>query len=395
MGEGNYWDLGYNDYLQIAKSVLAGHGFCLSVARFSAQNACAAEPPLYPLLVSAALVLSKTGYPLLVFLEAALGTATVVCAYLIGRQIFGERTGLLAAALTAFYPYYVWHDVRLEETSLFTFLVAASTALLLGVPLQRLWWGVAAGTCLGLAALTRFTILPYAVAAVIWIGIRTPGERRLTKMAAVAFPVLLLVGGWVVRNNRILGYPTVSSESGRYLWSGNNLDTFSRYPIHAMEESENVAWDRLSPDDSLLIEDLSPEQRNRWFESKAVEYIRADPLTTARSALRKIGIGFSPLLSPRSPFLSQAVYAASYGPILVLAAAGASERRREWRKQMLLYLAFLGFAVTTAIFWAHTKDRVYLDVYLLIFASATVVKYYDRFRQPPTSIVEVKPFVPE
>jgi hypothetical protein len=58
--------------------------------RFSSQNGCAAQAPLYALLVSVALAVSKTGYPFLVFMEEFLGAATSICAFFIGRHLFSD-----------------------------------------------------------------------------------------------------------------------------------------------------------------------------------------------------------------------------------------------------------------------------------------------------------------
>ena len=52
---------------------------------------------------------------------------------MIAREIFGNTAAIIAAILTAIYPYYVVHDTALQETSLYTFLMALAVLLLLRV----------------------------------------------------------------------------------------------------------------------------------------------------------------------------------------------------------------------------------------------------------------------
>ena len=48
---------------------------------------------------------------------------------------------------------------------------------------------------------------------------------------------------------------------------------------------------------------------------------------------------------------------------------------------MLLYLLFVTCIANTAVFWAHTSHRSYLDVYLIVY-SASVIADRTRARAP-------------
>ena len=67
----------------------------------------------------------------IVLSQSLIGAGTVLCAGLLARELFGSAAAIIAATITAFYPYYVVHDTALQETSLYTFLTILAVFLLL------------------------------------------------------------------------------------------------------------------------------------------------------------------------------------------------------------------------------------------------------------------------
>ena len=63
--------------------------------------------------------------------------------------------------------------------------------------------------------------------------------------------------------------------------------------------------------------------------------------------------------------------ALSYGPVLALAILGGILARRQVDLLAPIYLLALSFALVTAVFWAHTSHRSYLDVYMQVLAPYT------------------------
>ena len=76
-------------------------------------------------------------------------------------------------------------------------------------------------------------------------------------------------------------------------------------------------------------------------------------------------------------------YLASYGPVSLLGALGMALTWRRWREHSLIYLLFLSFAGVTAVFWAHTSHRSYLDVYSVVFTSYVLQVVYRRLFARP------------
>jgi len=102
-----------------------------------------------------------------------------------------------------------------------------------------------------------------------------------------------------------------------------------------------------------------------WFNHRAVAYIQTHRALTLRNAPRKIAAGFSWVLNPNREPLAQAAYFSFYFPVSILGVTGMFLARRRWRECTLIYLLFVAFIGVTAVFWAHTSHRSYLDVYAL------------------------------
>jgi 4-amino-4-deoxy-L-arabinose transferase-like glycosyltransferase len=124
---------------------------------------------LYPAFLAAVTSGQKAFLPI-VLAQALIGVATVWCAALLAREMFGSTAATIAATITALYPYYVVHDTALQETSLYTFLMALAVLLLLRARLNGS--GMIAGCAsltLGAAVLTRANLAPFALLAPLWL----------------------------------------------------------------------------------------------------------------------------------------------------------------------------------------------------------------------------------
>lgn len=369
-----YWSGDYSNYYVVAQNLLHGRGLVLEYL----GPKRAFWPPVYPLF----LVLGSAGgsghWPVLL-LQAAAGGGTVLCAYALCWEWFDGRAARLASLGTALYPYYVSHDGSLQETGLFTFLTALSVLLLV-----RSWRGAAprtataAGAALGLAVLTRSTLAPFALLALAWLLPFGAGDRRAgwRAWACATLACGLVVGCWLARNAAVVGAPVLTSQAGRMLWTANNAVTFRHYPRESIDASQAEALHRLTPAQAAALRSLQADElgQQRWFERQAEEYIRRHPVETARGMAVKVAAGFSPVMSPRKQGAVQWLYLASYGPALLLGTAGMWRSRRHWREHLLIYLLFAAFAAVSALFWAHTSHRTYLDVYLILFAAPLITQ---------------------
>jgi 4-amino-4-deoxy-L-arabinose transferase-like glycosyltransferase len=371
LGEPDFWTNGYTFFFELAQNIAGGKGIA-----FNGEPATAFRVPLYPIFL-AAVTFGHRGFLLIVLFQSLIGAGTVWCTALIARDMFGNAAAIIAALFTAIYPYYVVHDTALQETGLYTFLTVLAVLLLMRVRRNgSTSMAVCAGVTLGAAVLTRANLAPFAALAPLWLIVRPESnavlwQRRILTCLLCAGTIALTVSPWLVRSYRLTGSPTLSTESGFFLWLGNNAYTFSHYPSESIDRSQDVALEALSPLEKAEIEALHPNEAavDQLFLSKGLDYMREHPWQTVTNGFRKIGAGFCLLPSPRRSFWPNLLYFLSYGPVMILGLCGMWAGRRNWREHLIFYALFVSFIGVTAIYFGHTSYRVYLDVYWIVFAA--------------------------
>jgi Dolichyl-phosphate-mannose-protein mannosyltransferase len=368
-GIDNFWANGYTFFFQLAQSIAAGKGFALA-----SGTPTAFRVPLYPILLAGLTLGHPWAWPV-VIAEALIGAGTCVCSALLAQEIFGCQRGkaaaTLAAAITAIYPYYVVHDTALQETSLFTLLTLIAVLLSLrvactGARLPAVWCGLV----LGLDVLTRSPIAPFAIIVPLWLMAR----KRIAPALLCALVLAATVSPWLIRNFLLTGAPVLTTEAGFELWNGNNPMLFDYYPMQSVDASIDAHLDMLEARDA---KDLPPPGSSdvvvdRWFRQQALAYIRAHPWMTIANGIRKIGATFDWLPTPRRSRVQTVLHALSFGPVMLLGIWGMWQRRADWRNDSLVYLLFAQFLVVTAVYFGQTNHRVFLDVYLIVFAAGVV-----------------------
>jgi 4-amino-4-deoxy-L-arabinose transferase-like glycosyltransferase len=182
------------------------------------------HPPVYPYFIGihSAIFGSLEGTLAAVKVtQCLLGALLVLAVGRIGAVTFGDRAGLFAAAVTAFYPELVWFCSHLWAETVFAVV---------------LWWGferllqadtrgsvgvaAAAGVLFGVAILTRETVLYYLPVAAFWLAWRRSGGGR--RAAILLATALLVVLPWTIRNWAIFKtFIPVSTAGAMNLWQGN------------------------------------------------------------------------------------------------------------------------------------------------------------------------------
>ena len=383
-GPEEFWSNSYIFFYQIAQNLVAGKGLSYSSSFLWSMRV----PPVYPLFLAPAVLLGGN-YLYIVVPQALVGAGTALCAFLIGRELFSPRAGLIAATLTAIYPYYVVHDTGIEESSLLAFCMALSIWLLLRArraASPRFW--LASGAMLSISILVRIAATPFALTAVAWVWLFGEGSAglRLARSLTVLACVALTAAVWMQGNGDPAGRP-----SGFVFWAAHNPQTFSHYPVGSMDASADAAIAALSPADQVTLRSFSqdPAARNAWYVARARAYLRTQSLgEKLHEASRKVVAGFSWVLNPEKPGARQWAYFLSYTPVLFLGLAGMVLTWRDWRRQSLIYLQFLIFIAVTAVLWAHTGHRAPLDVYLMIFAGAALDRLWSVLRPPENAVPE-------
>ncbi|HEY5199608.1 MAG TPA: glycosyltransferase family 39 protein [Acidothermaceae bacterium] len=139
------------------------------------------------------------------YLSAAFGVATIVLVFQLGKLLYGRRAGALASLLLAVMPYHVviTRQVLLDGPMTFFGTAAFVCLAALGRTEQRRWL-IAAGACLGLAALTKETAVVLIGSVFVFLSLSSVFWR----------PVRYVVGATAAAVALTLTYPLVTAVSG-------------------------------------------------------------------------------------------------------------------------------------------------------------------------------------
>lgn len=153
-------------------------------------------------------------------LSALMGAGTLLCVYLLARELLGARPNAAAAALAAtgfvaFNPQFLYLSGAVNNDNLVVLVSALGLWLVARVALGREWpapWVV--GVVIGLGLLSKWSagaLAPAALAALAWRcrgrEVRYPWRALLRDSVMLALPVLVIAGWWYVRNQVLYGDP--------------------------------------------------------------------------------------------------------------------------------------------------------------------------------------------
>jgi 4-amino-4-deoxy-L-arabinose transferase-like glycosyltransferase len=274
---------GLNDpffYTVFGRQISQGRGYTL----FSGDPT-ALYPVGYPAVLGGAFwLMNHTPLPdnearMIGFVQLILGVATVALVFEVGRRLYDEATGLVAAAVVALWPNLIFHTaVALSET-LFNFLMMVAVLVIVWRPLDRLRTGQVAlfGALVGVSALVRpisLLFVPVLLFALRRAGVEwRPSLRRLLVVVLAAGAV---IAPWTIRNILRMNYPVIISAN-----LGEDL-CMSRHP-HAtggfdLSDYCYHGFERYKPPDYEIRKDAGTRRR-------AISYLVHHPLDEPRLML--------------------------------------------------------------------------------------------------------------
>jgi 4-amino-4-deoxy-L-arabinose transferase-like glycosyltransferase len=213
-------------------------------------------PPGYPLLLGALeWITLHTFLPegmtsLIVLVNLVAGVATIVLVYAIAHRLADVRTGLVAAAIVAFWPNLILHTaVTLSET-LFIALMLLTIWLVVRAPRDGYQWPqmCAAGLALGLATIVRPISLPLIGAfAAAWLIARVAWRTTLVRTGLVTLTCVAVLVPWIVRNSIVMGATVLTTNTGDNLCmsrqpgatGGFELTTYCNGSIEGLHRPES------------------------------------------------------------------------------------------------------------------------------------------------------------
>ena len=196
--------------------------FILSDGYYSYPSAI--RTPGYPYFISFIYLLAGPDPAAVSAAQGILGIITLLLTFQIGRILASEDVAWVGVVLLALGLESIASTFFVLSETLFTLILAASLLCLLQFfRADRLAWAIAAGIFAGLAILTRPAALFFPLLTVLlFVSHQTlPWSRRIRVFAVYLISAILITVPWVVRNQRLLGIPMVSTISSYNLLAYN------------------------------------------------------------------------------------------------------------------------------------------------------------------------------
>jgi hypothetical protein len=334
-------------------------------------------PPLYPYFIA----ILHRGFSTLVgilWVQAALGALLVPAVGRAGRMAFGAKVGLVAAALTAVYPDFVWFSVHFWSETLFVVL---------------LWWALeqtlradesgsrtaatAAGVLFGLTTLTRELALYLAPLAAFWLlrgrllGVaRAPRPGGFARAAVFVSCLLLTLAPWTIRNALVFhAFIPVSTMGASNLWQGNvpltHLEVHATLgdasgPVERDRLARRLAWEAIrSRQPFWILEKLAGQMPEFWKAGSEIH----DHYLGRRSC---------GAIAPATALALEALVVGPYLVLLGLSLIGLA-RLRIVAGAVLLLVMLAAYNLAHVIAYATPRFRLpFLPVVFLLAALALV-----------------------
>jgi 4-amino-4-deoxy-L-arabinose transferase-like glycosyltransferase len=161
------------------------------------------------------------------FPNIALGASTVFVVFLAIRRVSRDPwTPLVAAAILAFLPRFVFLSAFVTNDNLVNFLGAVLGYLALRFILTPSVWKMAwVGATFGLLVATKLSALPMGLVIVVLALLVPTWKRRLSLLAVAGGGAALTCGWYLIQNTIRYGDPLAATASSRFLAANGGVGT--------------------------------------------------------------------------------------------------------------------------------------------------------------------------
>lgn len=327
------------DFGAMGKSLASGGGFT------PFGNLIERRAPLYPMMIGAIYFLFGEQPMLVYIVQCLLLAGTCVFAYDIGRRVFNERTGFIAALFCALNPMLLRYVGDLQVETLLTFMFAAtvwSAVRFSAQPTIKL--GLLVGACVGLASLTKAVALPFPflfAACVVAIALlrRISGQKVSPPWAALVAmfaAMAVVIAPWTVRNYFATGGHFVLLSSGTsdaflrgYIFTKPEYATLRLPPYTYAENESNELFRGISAAAGTVWQQNDYET-DQILNRAAVQKLVAEP----GEFVRKFGTGlftfWYEMTSLTNSILAGGLALAAWALAFVGLGRAAREKRSTW-----------------------------------------------------------------
>ena len=353
------------------------------------QEPTAAHPPLWSFILS---VSSRLGFDSVNehrMVGLLFGTLGVILIGLAGRELFGERAGVIAAFIAAVYGFLWLNDWSLMSESLVTAFVPLMTIVAVR------WWrkpswrlAVVLGVLSGLGGLLRTELLAYGPLLALFavVVFRSSWKPLLRDFGIISAVCLAVLAPWLIRNMTTFDKPIYLSPTGT-LQAQTNCDAAyygekTGYWERFCAEPEPVSTDGTMLDESER-DAIKRSWANEYISTHKTRLLAVAPLRSLRmfNLYDPIGTARFDMAVENREFRQSILALVEYYIVAALALVGAI---CAWKRRLVLLPVVLWPAlvvVVAAASFGNNRYRVSAEPSLIWLASLALCVAFDRFRK--------------
>jgi len=351
--------------------------------------------PLYAYLLAFLFKISANNASLIYALQFLLGATTCVLLYFIARKLFNETIGFIAALLCSWYGLFIFYEGLLIYTSLSLFLNALLFLSVLKIRdnpnVKNLFW---LGIFLGICTITQGSIILFGILAILWIIWKNAQgfKKGISYFLCFGLGLALVLGVLVLRSYVVDRDPVLlTGNTGLNFYIGNSAEADGTlvWPRYLSPTAEGMLRDAKVIARINSSKELKPSEVSRFWLKKATEFIKKNPDAYLKLLIKKIKYIFMTqelVYEPEYYFIRDKIRVfkimfMDLQFILPFAFLGILLNLKNFKKILMLYLAFLAMAFSMILFFVQAKFRVMLVPYLMIFAASGVFALGEAIRK--------------
>jgi 4-amino-4-deoxy-L-arabinose transferase-like glycosyltransferase len=399
-------------YHNLAIRVLTGHGFSFGEIWWPITPAGAPTAHwsfLYTFFLVAVYALFGV-HPLAARLIQAVVTGLVqpYLAYHTGNILFSKSVGLVSAALTAVYAYFIYYDAALMTEPFFITLVMGSLYLAIVIAQnstgakedmtvrRAIGLSFLLGLILGSAVLLRQLILLFVPIVFLWLWwVRRKRSLNLTLasfLVASLVIVLMILPFSIYNTSRFGHFVLLNTNSGyAFFWANHPI-----YGTHFQAILSDASYQSLIPDDLRHLDEAALDQA---LLRQGLQFVLDDPVRYVLLSISRIPVFFMFWPSSDSSLISNVSRVASFGILWPFMAYGLCRAAAHGKLSLadrlasptsLLLIFVFVYTMIHLLSWALIRYRLPVDAVLVIFAALALVNLAQRihvWRSMPAQVV--------
>ncbi len=344
-------------YDRIAAELLNGKGFSSTLTS-----------PLYPIFLSRVYHFFGHSFTAVRIIHSLIGTVSVFIIYLIAREIFSEKAGLIACFLGTIYPFFIFFTGLILTETLFIFLFLWLIFFFRKMVLYtRLSYAVYTGILAGLSILTK-PIAAYflAFAFIIVLTIYNDRRKQLLANGLLVFLIsMAVISPWAWNNYKRSGSLVFLRGGGGFVLYESNNPLATGGPC-----GERIVW-------TEEMKKMDAKELDSYFKREAIFFIKNNPRRFLELTVIKVARfwSFTPNAGNYQSWKYKLISVMSYGPLILLACWQVIATRRRWKELIFLYLPIVFFTGLHTVILGSIRYRIPIMPYVMIFSAAGLSKF--------------------